>query len=141
MTELKPTQFVLILENTLGLPLDMSMPEWKARSIQAGQVKKKIAKNPRLYSWDNLLVAVEWCREHKKEIKQAAGIFHFVEQALKERADSGALTDSLSRRVDAAIEREKSLGDPDGFVSRLTRASGPVRGEVLAELQQIRGSE
>lgn len=134
-------EFVLIQERQLGLMLDPSIPEWKAKSVQASILRKKMESNPKLYTWENLTLTAEWMRHRRMTVTNAATICSFVERALRDQGDDGAASDKLSLKIQKAIAYEMSIGDPDGWLSPLTRSFGTARGEVLAEWRAARGFE
>ena len=127
-------EFVQLVENTLGWapPLDDTTPLFKRRAIEAGKVKSKIAKNPTLYTWHNLELAVEYLRRKRQGVKSPVGVLYKVEQAIA-AANAPAPISSVGEDINRAIEVELSHGKEgsEDWVGRLIRADGPGRREVL----------
>lgn len=136
-------EFVELVENTLGWapPPDKitdKTPLWKHRMIMAGRVKKKIAEDPRLYTWHNLELTVEYCRRKKIAIQSPLGVFWKVKAAV----DTANVTDTgqLEAQINEAIEWELEHQQPEHseWVGRLVRADGSARADVLALWQRER---
>lgn len=117
------TALVRHIENALGWlpPADDTRPDWKIRSIEAGKINRVIKKNKSLYTFDNLLLAVEYCRRKKIEVKAPVGVCYFVEQALA-AAQVGAPT-NVQADIARALEEARAAGEDD-WVRRLWRAQG-----------------
>lgn len=139
--ERKATAFIIFVENTLGWipPVTEKTPLWKARAVEAGKLNKKIKTNPRLYTWENLALAVEYCRRKKQEVRSPTALCWTVERALRE-AYQPADSTPVQAQVDAAIawEQTNQLDDADTWIGRLTRAGGDGRKDVLNEWRQER---
>lgn len=129
-------EFVELVENQLGWapPIEEvteRKPLWKHRIIMAGRVKKVIEKDPNLYTWHNLELAIEFCRRKRIEIKSPMGVLYKVKQAVDASADT-KVTDLEAER-NAAIEWELAHQRPghEEWVGRLVRADGSARRDVL----------
>lgn len=131
-----PTDFIVFVENQLGWTPETSekKPLWKARAIEVAKLKKKMATDPNLYTWDNLALAVEYLRHKRQPVTSPVAVCWFVKDALKDAVERPTLTD-LGEAVQAAIDWEKRHQIP-GFaewIITLTRAHGSARGAVLDE--------
>lgn len=131
--------FVRHVENTLGFVLDPDKPAWRSRSIEAGKLKRKRAKDPEKYSMRNLLLTVEYLRRNKREVKSPAAVCWLVDEALEH-----VLTDTpsdLDSQIATAIETERTFGgqESEDWIRQLSRTRGPARAEVLADWRQQRG--
>lgn len=129
-------EFVELVENQLGWAPPMEevterKPLWKHRIIMAGRVKKAIEKDPNLYTWHNLDLAIEYCRRKKIEVKSPMGVLYKVRQAV-DMANVVPSTD-LEGAIEAAIEWESTEQRPGHaeWVGRLVRADGSARRDVL----------
>lgn len=136
--------FVTAVENTLGWAppegeVTEAKPLWKHRTIMAGRVNKAVAKDPNLYTWENLELAIEYCRRKKIEVKSPIGVLYKVKAAL-DLANTTAVGD-VSQQVQAAIDWELS-NQRDGYhdwVGRLVRADGSARRDVVERWRRERG--
>lgn len=139
-TSAKPrtlTDFVEHVENTLGWvpPVTDKRPLWRCRQVEVVKLGRKIKERPKLYAMDNLLLAVEYCRRNKIELKSPVGVCFLVERALKEtHVDE---VSDLDAAVDLAIS-EAWTASRDDWVRRLSRAVGPARADVVREWQHVR---
>jgi hypothetical protein len=132
------TRFAEHVENTLGwAPTDTEVqPRWKSLMLVAGRINKRIASNPTLYTWDNLLVTVLWLKRLGKEVSPL-GVFWYVEEAVKKRPVIEA-TDDLAGKVFTALTEAMVAGEQD-WVDQLARARGEARHDVLAGWVKFRG--
>lgn len=133
MTASKPMDIVNLAEQVLGWVPDPTKPLWKARAIEAAKLKRKMLTNPKLYSWHNLELTVEWCRRHKEEVPSPASLCWRVERAVKE-ANAPASVRPLGDLVDAALALELGRPHEPGsaeWVTRFIRAQGNARSDVL----------
>lgn len=127
------TQFVELVENRLGWdPASKypKLPYWKAVRAEAGQVNKKVASDPDLYTYEHLALAVELLVRERKQ-STPLGVFAHVERALSKAPvveEVRPLEDQIADAVDEAVE----LGEFD-WADRLVRASGQHRAKVLEE--------
>lgn len=125
------TEFCKVVENRLGWAPPAG-PGWKQYSPEAAKVKRKVATNPSLYSWDNLLLAVELLVREKKS-RSPLGVFAHVERALDLALDKD---DDIEVLIREAVAYEQHRGDPDGWVTRFARATGGYRALALAEWRE-----
>lgn len=140
MTVKNATELVVHIENTLGWTPDTDrMPLWKARAVEAGKLNAAIRKNPKLLTWVNLELAVEYLRRKRQPVKSPVGVTYFVEKALDKAHQEASRP--LGELVDEALRAEYSRNDDltNLWVTRLIRAEGNARAEVYAEWQQERG--
>lgn len=126
---MSPTEFVKIVESRLGFVIPPVDPHWETYRQEASKVKRKIATNPQLYTWDNLLLAVEYLAQ-KGMSRNPVGVFSFVESAL---AVAKEPEQDVELDIRAAIRVELHRGDPDGWLPRFSRAVGGYRREALEE--------
>lgn len=135
------TDLVKHIENTLGwcAPWDDPRPPWKIRAVEVGKLKRVVAKDPKLYTMDNLLLAVEYLRRKREPVKSPVGVVYAVERALKELP-------SLEARPDVQERLERALsvvrGWPEGparrrWERRLAVAQGAVLNETLDEFYEL----
>lgn len=134
-TQMSATQFVVMVENYLGWRPKGEGPTWKLERKAAAQVKRMIATNPELFTWDNLRIAIALLRREKRAATPL-GVFFHVERALEVVADEES---DLEMDIRDAMTIEAGRGDPDGWVERFSRAVGIYRGEALAEWQEVHG--
>jgi hypothetical protein len=126
-------EFVQAVENMLGwVPKE---PRWKTYVTEAGKVKKKIATDPDLYTFENLGLALALLQHERKSVDSPAGVLFHVERASK-MGEVAAPTDDVDDDIDVLIERLSVEGDPDGWVQRLVRASGAGRELVMDEYRR-----
>lgn len=125
-------------ENMLGWLPPEDKPVWKSRSVEAGKLNRK-RKGDRKMTIANLLLAGEYCRAHRIEIKSPVALCFYVEKAMKLAQEQETVSD-LAADMTAALTYERALPEPDPtWVTRLIRAQGDVRAEVLEEWRQARG--
>ena len=129
MTVKNATEFVELVGNRLGWTAPGVKPYWKERAIEAGKLNRKIATNPRLFTWENLEATVDVLARERREVKSPAAVCWHVERALQ-RARQEPLVDA---EIEGAIGREISVGDPEGWAVRLSRSFGSGRAEVLKQ--------
>lgn len=120
--------FCKLVETSLGWEAP-DAPLWKRYLVEAGKVNKKVATNPALYTWDNLILAVELLRRERKA-RSPLGVFSHVERALDLALDAEHDVEEQIRRV---VTLEVSLGDPSGWAGRFSRATGHYRRLALDE--------
>lgn len=122
------TEFCQLVETRLGWEAPAG-GERRRYMTEAGKVNKAIAKNPHVYTWDNLRLAVELLRREKKSRTPFAVLAHV------ERARDLALDQDTDVEADIrgamAIETEK--GDLEGWAVRFARTEGAYRRIVLDE--------
>lgn len=138
-----PKSYVEYVENTLGWAPDTSKVErWKAILIEASKVKRKIATDPSLYTWENLALTVEWLRQRHEEVRTPTSVLWRVEAALKDTATAKVpvVAADVAEQIREAVIWEQTTAAPgfQGWVSRLTRAAGTGREGVLAEWRTAR---
>lgn len=138
MTVRTATQFVELVSNRLGwLPPGKAEP-WREVAIEASKVKRKIATNPVLYTWDNLELAVELLARERVTPKSPAAVCWHVERALR-LAEVDVSRATIDAEVEEAIRLEVEAGDPDQWAIRLARSFGMGRVEVLNQWRSERG--
>lgn len=127
------TEFVRLVENVLGwVPVHKdAAQEWRTYAMEAGKLKRKIATAPHLYTWDNLVLAVEFLRRKKETPKSPTAVCWAVERALAAAAAPRNNTE-IEELLGFALEQEFGNREPgwDDWVGRLTRATGPARMDV-----------
>lgn len=139
-----PKSFVEYVEGALGWvpPETATTPRWKAIINEAAKVKKKVATDPVLYTWENLALTVEWLRRRKEPIKTPTSVFWRVEAALRDSATPVVpeRPTDIAVAVQQAIDREQAQRAPgwQGWVSRLTRAQGAGRQDTYNEWKAAR---
>lgn len=109
-------------------------PYQKWAGLEAHKLSKVMTKRG-VDHW-HFVVAVLWCKRHRKRIENATWVLKFVAEAWAEhqslvRTDVAELIEQAIR-VESARNRAQT---PD-WVARLTRARGPYRLEVLTEWKQ-----
>lgn len=129
------TDVVVLCENILGWVPDENMPIWKARAVHAGRLKKAMAKHE--VTLDQLELAIEYCRRRREPVKSPAGLVFKVARAL-ELANEPVVTADLETSVSEAIGWERDHEDHFslGWITRLTRAIGDYRAEVLKDWRE-----
>ncbi len=139
MTVKNATEFVVHCENTLGWVPDETKELWKARSIQAGRLNKAVKKNPALYTWANLELAVELLRRRRQPIKSPMFVLYVVEEALRLAREEQARP--LGELVEEAIAAEYSKPEltSQDWIGQLTRAVGKYRQDAYDEWKAERG--
>lgn len=131
---MNPTEFCKVVENRLGWrPPDLG---WRSYIPAARVVRRKIASNPRLYTWENLLLAVELLAREKQP-RSPAGVFAHVERALERKREDDS---DVEKRIQHAVGIEAGRGDPEGWGVRFARAMGPFRLELIEEWESRHGS-
>lgn len=134
-------QYVEYVSNQLGWSPETpaALPMHRRMIIWASRVKKKVADNPSFYSWNNLVLAVEYMRRQHLEIRTPLAPFAYIPSALKVAADT--TTSAMSDLIDQAIEYELSHQLPgwESWRDRLARAFGGYRQQAYQEWQQARG--
>lgn len=131
MTAMTPTDFCRIVEARLGWEAPRG-PEFRRYNVEAAKVARKISTNPSLYTWDNLLAAVALLARERQS-RTPVGVFAHVDRALDLALDPEHDVEEEIRQV---IAYETSLGDPEGWVVRLSRATGQYRRMALDEWKQ-----
>lgn len=128
--------FVERVENMLGWVPKGKGTAYKLRSIEASRLKRKMDTNPALYTWENMLLALDWCRRNKYATTPT-GVCWKVEQAVKQAADEKPLTET-GAGIQAAISVEQGRRDSlsEYWITRLSRSSGQARDDVLLEWRE-----
>lgn len=134
-----PTAFVEYVENRLGwAPVDTeAQPRWKSLMLEASKVKRKVAQNPELNSWENLLATVDFLAKKKVAVKTPLGVFFFVDDVVK-RMSAAEAVDNMAGAMFVAITEAMVAGESE-WVERLARARGPAREVALNEWRLARG--
>lgn len=132
MTVTKTTDLVTLISNQLGWapPLDDNRPPWKVKATEASKLSRGIAKDPALYTFANLELAVEYMRRKHITPHSPLAVLTFVKPALK--AANTVEVRPLGELVDEAIAYEYEQQAPgwEKWASRLTNAFGAYRQEV-----------
>jgi hypothetical protein len=135
------TELVVAVENTLGwVPDHMKYGSvWKARSIEAGKINKKLKATPGVTLGD-LELAMEYCRRKREHIASPVALFWRVDDA-KAMANEVVELSDLSTDIQAALDWEMGhdLEEKELWVGRLARAHGPARSDVLTDWRKARG--
>jgi hypothetical protein len=130
------TELVILCENMLGWTPPDDKPLFKARSIEAGKLNKKIATNPKLYSLANLELALQMSFEEREPITSPVALCWRVERALKKAAPVEIKTD-WEQETQRALEWEMAApvtSEREYWVQRLTRVHGTdARKDLLNE--------
>lgn len=134
-------RLVLSCENTLGWQPPAGEPLTKARARVTRQILRQLEEQPDLTLHD-LKLAIELMRERRMTLFSPASLIHFVAEA----RDRGASTDvqgPLELQVQAAKrwELEHELPGYDDWLTRLVRARGDFRADVLDEWRTARAGE
>lgn len=135
--------FIVECEQTLGWPLTEELMSeealYKKRMIHAARIRKEIAKDPELYTWKNLGLAVEYCRQRRILAKPPLYVLKVTERAVA-AAPKPKPPRPLGERIDAAIAWEMSNQEPGwmDWVGRLSRAAGPGRADMHAAWAKAR---
>lgn len=127
------TDVVVACENTLGFTHAPGKPLFRARSIEAGKIKKKIEADSKV-TLDDFMLALEYCRRKREPIKSPVALYWRIEDAKAMANETPAPTSDLSASVQAAMAWELAQLEPDEhWIGRLTRAHGKHREMVLHE--------
>lgn len=132
LTSAAALRFLKDLENTLGwLP--------RNRKMSAAKLLREMEADRRLYTWDNLTLAMEYLRRQRRTVKSPTAILLYVKPAL-ELANAPVASTDLQTQIEQALtyEHEHHGTDWERWVGRLVRARGEARAEVWAEWQQAR---
>lgn len=127
-----PIRFCELVEARLGWEVPSRRVRWRVLMSEGNKVAKKVATNPDLYTWDNLILAVELCARERKS-RTPLGVFAHVERALDLALDDEIDVEQEIREV---VAYETSRGDPGGWVVRFARATGHYRRLALDEWKQ-----
>lgn len=132
MTITKTRDLVTYISNQLGWapPLGDTRPAWKVASTETAKLSRAMAKNPKMFTFDNLILATEYMRKEKIVPRSPMAVVYYVGPAL--HAASAVEKRPLGELIDDAIGTEYELKHPGwrDWVSRLTNAFGPYRQEV-----------
>lgn len=129
-----PAGFCKHVENRLGWrPAPTRNPRYKYLA-EGHKVTAKIADNPDLFTWPNLLAAVELLARERKP-RSPSGVFGHVPRALDLLRDK-EMDLNIDVREASRIEAER--GDPDGWVEVFARAVGVYRVRALTEWKKTR---
>jgi hypothetical protein len=104
-------------------------PWFKARGTEIGKLKR--AMTARKVTISEAVLAARYCHRHRTPVLWTTEIFKHLADARREAAEFAR--GDIGREIEAAIGRERSLArsSSDDWVSRLTRAQGDYRREVL----------
>lgn len=123
-------EYCELVERRLGW--EAKPANYTAYVREAGKVNRKIATNPSLYTWANLQSAVELLAR-ERQTRSPLGAMAHVDRALDLALDEEYDNELLIRE---ATTYEAGRGDPDGWIGRFARATGPYRSRALVEWQQ-----
>lgn len=121
------TDFAKLVENKLGWINPRPGPEFKRYQSIAKRVVDKMTEDR--VSFDDLELAVELLWRERKP-RSPMGVFAHVERA---RAKSVDIETDVEVEIRHAMAVEEQAGDPEGWVIRFSRATGPYRREALNE--------
>lgn len=124
---------VLLCETHLGwASTDLKSPLWKVRRTEAGKLNRAMAKDPKV-TLARLELAIELCRRKRTYIKSPMVLVYMVDEVLTNSHTTHV--HELAEQIEQAVHREYNSGQPDAtdWISRLVRAQGPYRADVLAE--------
>lgn len=124
--------FCRLVEARLGWEAPTGKRSYQAYTAEAGKVKRRIATQPSLYTWENLLLAVELCAR-KKMPRTPIGVFAHVEQALELARESDS---DIEQQIREAIAYEVKRGDPAGWATRFSRTANHYRKLALIEWRE-----
>jgi len=128
------TEFVQRVENVLGWTPAGS--GWKARTVEAAKVNKRISEDPALYSWVHLELAVELMRRERRCVAPLTVMSH-VKRAL-ELAPVTERADAIDAQIQEIASVQRAKGDPGGWADRLLRARGAGRQRALDDFAAAR---
>lgn len=138
-------QLVELTENTLGWALEppkhrANVPLYRLRIVEASKLKRKRATKPYLYTEQNFLLALEYCRREHISVGPL-GVLSYIERALEEANKPETFIDVEDAISQALMyEKEQKLPGHSQWIVRLTRASGPdARQAVYQEWKRERG--
>lgn len=132
-----PTQFIVEVENRLGWtpPVSRQCPLWKARSIEAMKLKKAMAS--KRCSFDDLLLALEYCVRRREPATPTALCWR-VDDAKQVAAPK--VVDIDEQAQDAiAWEMNHDTPDAEKWITRLVRTRGDARVVTLSQWADHRG--
>lgn len=96
----------------------------------------------RKISNDEFVLCVRYCQRHHKRIENAVWVFRFISEAKQELREAlkSKPSGELAIGVDEALRYERALAAEDSktWISKLTRAVGPYREEVLNDWRAAR---
>lgn len=121
------TEFCKLVENKLGWVNPRTGPEWKRYQGVAGRVAQRMFDERVTLADLELAVELLW-RERKP--RSPIGVFAHVERA---RIKAVVSESDVEHDIRHAMAQEELRGDPDGWVVRFSRATGPYRREALDE--------
>lgn len=125
---------VEMCENQLGFDYDLEngIPIYKQRRIEVGKIKRKMKENPKLFTLENLELALEYSWRKRLAIKSPMGLFWRIEAALEDAVEKDNRTD-VQMSVDDAVAWELGHQDDETetWVGRLLRAQGHGAQEAL----------
>lgn len=124
---------VLLCETHLGWASpNLKTPLWKVRQVEAGKLKRAMAQDEKV-TLPRLELAVELCRRKRTYIKSPVALVYMIDEVL-ENSHTYVVHELAEQIADAvATEYASGRGDATEWISRLVRAQGPYRADVLAE--------
>lgn len=89
----------------------------------------------------DFLLCVDYCHRHHIRIENATWVFKHYKDAKAEQRER--TPNMLDQQIESAIAHERSFADAmsASWISKLTRAQGPYREEVLTEWEQFRRTD
>lgn len=132
MTFRTATDVVVACENVLGYNLDTAKcGVLQARRVQAGILKKVMAKHPGV-TFEDLELALAWSYAKRQPVHVPAGLVYRVEQAKELAGTPPPVLSAVSATVEAALSWELAQPAPDrSWIGKLTRAHGSAREDLL----------
>lgn len=122
------TEFVKLVERRLGWEAPPG-PSYQVYRAEAAKVKRKIASNPDLYTWENLRLAVELLARERQP-RTPIGVFSHVERAVDLAVEKD---EDVELEIWKVISYETQRGDPQDWGTRFARATGGYRKILLDE--------
>jgi hypothetical protein len=126
------TEFCKRVESRLGWVPPAHGPKYSRYYTTSNRVARKMSENPSLYTFHNLELAIELLAQERKP-RTPLGVFAHVERALALAAEDEMDVEVMIRE---ACTYEEQRGDPQGWVTRFSRASGDYRAEALQEWRE-----
>lgn len=120
------TGFCRLVESRLGW-VPPPGPECRRYRAIASRVIRKMTEDPALYTFRNLELAVELLAQERKP-RSPLGVFAHVARAVDVAAEDEMDIEVLIRE---ACAYEEQRGDPQGWITRFSRASGDYRAFAL----------
>lgn len=117
----------------------MDMPYFRYAGMESHKLYLGMRK--RRISPDDFRLVVDYAQAHHLRIENPAWLFRFVPDARAWRNEIASQAPSeIAQLIDEAVRYERTLADEmsQGWITRLTRARGEYRQEVLDEWNKAR---